>query len=200
MKKLFKEVEYIDGVQEFIESDYITDLLDKNANTFQLSGKPIPDSIRFSGDISLFKKQVYNINDLIIESSWILYNEDQIKISDQKASSPYTFTYVTYKSKANNKKEGLYSVDYDKGILYTSTGIKNNLIRFRHSIQYLEAQQMNQVSATEYTKNTIYSIPTTDNSRLTYIYQIKKNHETVRTKEYIDSAKATILTLGDSDE
>ena len=54
--KIFEEVNFIDGVQEFIESEYITILLSKNTNVFQLKGAPSQDSIRFSGDVSLFKK------------------------------------------------------------------------------------------------------------------------------------------------
>ena len=68
--KIFEEVNFIDGVQEFIESEYVTILLNKNTNVFQLKGVPSQDSIRFSGDVSLFKKQVYSEKDLTIPSSW----------------------------------------------------------------------------------------------------------------------------------
>mgnify|MGYP003528028890 FL=1 len=76
--KIFEEVSFIDGVQEFIESEYITILLNKNTNVFQLKGVPSQDSIRFSGDVSLFKKQVYSEKDLTIPSSWYLYSNEGI--------------------------------------------------------------------------------------------------------------------------
>lgn len=200
MKSIFKEVEFVDGIQEFIEAEYITDLLEKNSNTFQLSGTPIPDSIRFSGDTSLFKKRVYNINDLEITGSWLLTDDNKIKINTSVTTSPYTFTYVTYKSKSATKKEGLFSVDYDKGILYTSTSVKNILITFRNSIQYVEGQQMTQVNAKEYTKDTISNIPVNDNEKLSYIYQIKTTNEAIQSKEFIENGKVSFITLEDKYE
>lgn len=204
MKKLFREVEYIDGIQEFIEAEYITEpALERSANIFRLSGIPVIDSIRFSGDISLFKKQVYSEDDLVIEGAWMLFieestNKASILINPTSYTSIYTYTYITYKSKSKSKREGLYSVDYDKGILYTSTSVKNILLRYRSAIQYIEGQQMTQVSSSEYTPETLYSIPTDDNNRLTYVYQIKKNKEIIRSKEYISNAKLSYTALGDS--
>ena len=77
---MYEEVDYIDGVQEFIESEYITELLEKGSNRFVLRGNPSIDSIKFSGDVSLFKKQVYSEKDLTIPSSWLLVVENDIAI------------------------------------------------------------------------------------------------------------------------
>ena len=55
---LLKEVEYIDGVQEFLEEGYVTELLGKSESTFELSGVPVEGTIRFSGDTSLFNKHI----------------------------------------------------------------------------------------------------------------------------------------------
>lgn len=197
MKSIFEEVDFIDGIQEFIEAEYITDLLQKGINTFQLSGIPLPDSIRFSGDTSIFKKRVYNLNDLSIPNSWLLTEDNKIKINELITVNPFTFTYITYKSKLLTKKEGLFSVDYDRGILYTSTGIKNIRITYRNSIQYVSAQQMTQVPANKYTINTIYNIPINDKERLSFIYQLKNNNEIIHSKEYIESGKVSMITLGD---
>ena len=70
---MYEEVDYIDGVQEFIESEYITELLEKGSNRFVLRGNPSIDSIKFSGDVSLFKKQVYSVNDPLkssVHTNW----------------------------------------------------------------------------------------------------------------------------------
>lgn len=200
---MYEEVEYIDGVQEFLESEYITELLSKGKNTFNLKGNPVVDSIKFSGDVSLFKKQVYSENDLSIPSSWLLAKEDEdyvIKINKNNMTSEFTFTYITYISKAKNKKEGLYSVDYKNGILYSSTGLKNVKISYRRAIQYLEGQQMEQVPKEEYSKNTLYNIPLDSNTRLSYIYQLKTEKDQLRTKEYVTNAKISLVTLGDKDD
>lgn len=200
---MYEEVDYIDGVQEFIESEYITELLDKGKNKFILRGNPSIDSIRFSGDVSLFKKQVYSEKDLTIPSSWLLVKEDNnyvIKINKTNLTSEFTFTYVTYISKAKNKREGLYSVDYDNGVLYSSTGLKNVKISYRRAIQYLEGQQMEQVEKEYYNKKTLFNIPTDSGTRLTYIYQLKNEQQEIRSKELVYSPRLSLVTMGDKDE
>lgn len=200
---MYEEVDYIDGVQEFIESEYVTELLDKGKNKFVLKGNPSIDSIRFSGDVSLFKKQVYSDKDLAIPSSWLLVKEGNnyvIKINKNSLTSEFTFTYITYISKAKNKREGLYSVDYDNGVLYSSTGLKNVKISYRRSIQYLEGQQMEQVDKENYNKKTLYNIPTDSNTRLTYIYQLKNEQQEIRSKELVYSPRLSLVTMGDIDE
>lgn len=200
---MYEEVDYIDGVQEFVESEYITELLEKGSNRFVLRGNPSIDSIKFSGDVSLFKKQVYSEKDLTIPSSWLLAVENDvaiIKINNNSLTSEFTYTYITYISKAKNKREGLFSVDYDNGILYSSTGLKNVKISFKRAIQYLEGQEMTQVDSRQYSKESLYNIPVDSNTRLTYIYQTKKEQLETRTKEMIVSPKVSLVTLGDKDD
>ncbi len=201
--KIFQEVDFIDGVQEFIESEYITELFMKGQNKFVLRGIPSQDSIRFSGDVTLFKKQVYTKEDLSIPSSWMLINENgsySIIINSNVTTSEYTFTYVTYRSRALTKREGLYSVDYNNGIVYLSTPLKEVKINYRRSIQYIEGQSMKQVDKSEYTSETIYNIPTDSNTKLTYIYQLKNTPATVKSKEILESARVSLVTLGDIDD
>lgn len=203
MASIFEEVDFIDGVQEFIESEYITELLEKDKNVFILRGNPIIDSIRFSGDVSLFRKQVYDKNDLSIPSSWMLLSDNDsnnIIINSDLVTSEYTFTYVTYKSRAKTKREGLFSVDYTKGILYLSTGLKRTRIAYKRAIQYVEGQQMNQVNKNEYNKDTIFNIPTDSDTRLSYIYQLKTDRIAIRSKETVESPRVSLVTLGDKDD
>ncbi len=201
--KIFQEVDFIDGVQEFIESEYITELFMKGQNKFVLRGIPSQDSIRFSGDVTLFKKQVYTKEDLSIPSSWMLINENgsySIIINSNVTTSEYTFTYVTYRSRALTKREGLYSVDYNNGIVYLSTPLKEVKINYRRSIQYIEGQSMKQVDKSEYTSETIYNIPTDSNTKLTYVYQLKNTPATVKSKEMLESARVSLVTLGVIDD
>lgn len=200
---VFKEVDFIDGVQEFIESEYITEQLGKSLNTFILSSKPTLDSIRFSGDISLFKKQVYNVNDLILEGSWMVTNVNgiyKIIINENLRTSEFTYTFVTYKTRAETKKEGLFSVDYLNGILYLSTALKNYKVSYRYSTQYIEGQEMEQVPPNEYNKNTLYNISVDSESKLAYTYQLKNTQINIKTKEYLSSPRVSLVTLGDKDE
>ena len=152
--KIFQEVDFIDGVQEFIESEYITELFMKGQNKFVLRGIPSQDSIRFSGDVTLFKKQVYTKEDLSIPSSWMLINENgsySIIINSNVVTSEYTFTYVTYKSKALTKREGLYSVDYNNGIVYLSTPLKEVKISKKEKDPYMKlTETMNKESTKKF--------------------------------------------------
>lgn len=199
MTKLLTEVEYIDGVQEFLEEGYVTELLAKSSNTFQLSGIPIENTIRFSGDVSLFSKQVYSEKDLLIDGAWIVL-DSTLKINPSILTSEYTYTYITYKRKATSKKEGLFSVDYDKGYLYTSTPIKDVRIEYKYSIQYIEGQKMTQVNPEEYTINSIYNIPTDDQTRLSFLYQVENKSDNNKSKEFYSGGKISLVTLEDKDE
>ena len=70
--KLLREVQFIDGVQEFLEEGYIVELLAKDQNSFVLSGTPVEGSIRFSGDVSLFTKQVYLGKHFMFTTYWMI--------------------------------------------------------------------------------------------------------------------------------
>lgn len=197
--KLLKEVEYIDGVQEFLEEGYVTELLAKSSSSFNLLGIPVEGTVRFSGDTTLFNKQVYKKEDLDIKGAWFL-DKDSLYINESLKTSDYTYTYITYKRKASNKKEGLFSVDYEKGILYTSTPIKNVKIQYKHAVQFVEGDQMTQVNSSEYNSDSIYNVKTEDQSRLIYEYQVKNSDTNDRTTEYYEDGKVSLLTLGDKDE
>lgn len=199
MNKLLKEVEYIDGVQEFLEEGYVTELLSKSASAFQLSGTPVEGTIRFSGDTSLFNKRVYSESDLSIEGAWMISSQ-ALLINPKLKTSEYTYTYITYKRKSLTRKEGLFSVDYDKGYLYTSTPIKDVKITYKYAVQFVEGQKMSQVPASEYSKESIYSIPTDEKTKLSYLYQLQDTTNNNTTKEYYTDGRINLLTLGDKDE
>lgn len=200
---MFEEVDYIDGIQEFLETEYVTELLNKGENKFLLRGEPSEGSIRFSGDILLFNKEVFSEKDLVMPSSWMISEENgkvYIRIGEDMSTSMHTYTYVTYISKAKKKREGLFSVDYNRGILYLSTGVKKVKIHYRKSIQYVEGQQMTQVGREEYTKETLYNTPTDSDTSLSFVYQLKNTQEEEQTTELAENARVSLVTLGDRDE
>lgn len=194
---ILTEVEYIDGVQEFLEEEYVTELLEKSKSSFVLSGVPVEGTIRFSGDTSMFTKQVYSEKDLSIAGSWFV---DGYTLKTKGLTSMYTYTYITYKKKATTKKEGLFSVDYKEGYLYTSTPIKDVQIEYKYASQYLYSSEMEQVDAKEYTPQNLYGIPLKEQEQLSFIYQVKADKEMTRTREFYKNGKISLLTLGDKDE
>lgn len=198
--KILTEVDFIDGIQEFLDEGYVTELLAKNASSFGLTGIPVDGSVRFSGDTTLFLKQVHTEIDLSIEGAWYITGDGILKINPNKATSSYTYTYITYKKKASSKREGLFSVDYDNGILYTSTPIKDIRILYRYAVQYVEGQKMTQLSPDQYDPGTPYTIKTDDKTSLVFEYQSKDTLDTVMSKEYYINGKVNLLTLGEKDE
>lgn len=197
--KLLKEVEFIDGVKEFLEEGYVVELLAKSANSFKLTGTPIDETERFSGDVTLFNKRVYKKEDLTIVGSYYIEGQ-MLYINPTLFTSEFTYTYITYKKKATSKKEGLFSVDYKRGYLYTSTPIKNVQIDYKYAVQYAEGQKMTQVSSREYTKETIYNIPVDDKTKLSYLYQLRDKTNNNNSKEFYKGGRVNLVTLGDTDD
>lgn len=199
MNSLLTEVDFINGVDEFYQEDYVTELLAKNANSFELTGIPVAETIRFSGDTTLFIKRVYLEKDLDQSGVWLL-EDKTLKIPANFLTSSFTYTYITYKRKSPNKKEGLFSVDYEKGYLYTSTPLKDLEVEYKFSTQYVKADKMKQVDASEYNIGSMYNIPVDNQTRLSYLYRVGTKDTENYTKEYYNDVKVSLLTLGDKDD
>lgn len=195
MKTILKEVEYIDGNKEFYLSQYTTELLVKNSNTFLLKQNPEISSIKFTGDTELFKKRVYNEADLYIEGSWFFQPPRTIKTLNK--SSEFTFTYVGYQIKNEEKIQGLFSVDYEKGILYTSSPLKNPKLSYRYANLFIEGQKATQLNSSEYT---IQNIPDdSEDSVYNIVYQVTDNALNSRTKEYVADLNLNLMLREDND-
>lgn len=196
-----KEVEFIDGNVEFLLSSVKTQLLDQNSNLFILSETPAENTIVFSGDTSLFKKQVYKEVDLDVEGSYFIKKEGsqiELKIHPDKKTSSITYTYITYTSKNLNKTAGLFSVDYEKGIMYTSSNVKNLEISYKHSTSYYKGLEMTQANSTEYTN--LNNLSTNDNETVVYVYQLEEETVPVESLQSIENPKLHLITLEDNDE
>lgn len=189
MKTLLKEVDFIDGNKEFYLNEYKTELISKNVTEYELSEIPDIASIVFSGDTSLFKLRVLNEQDLGINGSWLLTNKT-IKILNP--TSQFTFTYITYRVKSPEKIQGLFSVDYERGILYTSTSLKNPTISYKHSKQYIEGVSANQMLSSNYS---IDNIPTPINNNKNYVvYQVLDQTIDNKSYEFIENISLNIST------
>lgn len=196
-----KEVEFIDGNVEFLLSEVKTQLLAQNANVFILNELPAENTIVFSGDTSLFKKQVYKEIDLDVLGAFFIEKKNAqvyLKIDPNKKTNTNTFTYITYTSKNVNKTAGLFSVDYEKGIMYTSSNIKNIEISYKHSTTYYKGLEMKQASSSEYTN--LNNLSTNDNETIVYVYQIEEEVVPIESLQSIENPKLHLITLEDNDE
>lgn len=197
----FKEVPFIDGNKEFYRNRLISLIVPKGVSEFTLPEKPSENSLIFSGDTSLFKKQVFSEDDLTLEGAYIIVQEDTdfiIKIHNDKKTSYKTYTYITYTSESISKIKGLYSVDYDKGIIYSSSSLKNIRISYKHSITYYEGTELNQIPASMYSINRSPSI--NDNETTVTVYQIKDKTIDSTSLEYMETPILNLVTLEDNYE
>lgn len=197
----FKEVPYIDGHKEFYRNRLISLIVPKGVSEFTLPEKPSENTIVFSGDTTLFKKQVFSADDLTLDGSYLIINTNgvySIKIHQDKKTSFSTYTYLTYTSESISKISGLFSVDYDRGILYSSSSLKNIRINYKHSITYYEGTEMIQLDPSLYSLNR--SPVVNDNETTTTIYQIKDNTIDSTSIEYVETPVLNLITLEDNYE
>lgn len=197
----FKEVPYIDGHKEFYRNRLISLIVPKGVSEFTLPEKPSENTIVFSGDTTLFKKQVFSTDDLTLDGAYLITNTNDvysIKIHQDKKTSFSTYTYLTYTSESISKISGLFSVDYDRGILYSSSSLKNIRINYKHSITYYEGTEMIQLDSSLYSLNR--SPVVNDNETTTTIYQIKDNTIDSTSIEYVETPVLNLITLEDNYE
>lgn len=197
----FKEVPFIDGNKEFYRNRLISIIVPKGVSSFTLPEKPSENSLIFSGDTSLFKKQVFSEDDLTLEGAYIIVQEDTdfiIKIHNDKKTSYKTYTYITYTSESISKIKGLYSVNYDKGIIYSSSSLKNIRISYKHSITYYEGTELNQIPASMYSINRSPTV--NDNETTVTVYQIKDKTIDSTSLEYMETPILNLVTLEDNYE
>ena len=197
----FKEVPFIDGHKEFYRNRLISLIVPKGVSEFTLPEKPSENTIVFSGDTTLFKKQVFSTDDLTLDGAYLITNTNDvysIKIHQDKKTSFSTYTYLTYTSESISKISGLFSVDYDRGILYSSSSLKNIRISYKHSITYYEGTEMIQLDPSLYSLNR--SPVVNDNETTTTIYQIKDNTIDSTSIEYVETPVLNLITLEDNYE
>lgn len=197
----FKEVPFIDGHKEFYRNRLISLIVPKGVSEFTLPEKPSENTIVFSGDTTLFKKQVFSTDDLTLDGAYLITNTNDvysIKIHQDKKTSFSTYTYLTYTSESISKISGLFSVDYDRGILYSSSSLKNVRISYKHSITYYEGTEMIQLDPSLYSLNR--SPVVNDNETTTTIYQIKDNTIDSTSIEYVETPVLNLITLEDNYE
>lgn len=197
----FKEVPFIDGHKEFYRNRLISLIVPKGVSEFTLPEKPSENTIVFSGDTTLFKKQVFSTDDLTLDGAYLITNTNDvysIKIHQDKKTSFSTYTYLTYTSESISKISGLFSVDYDRGILYSSSSLKNIRISYKHSITYYEGTEMIQLDSSLYSLNR--SPVVNDNETTTTIYQIKDNTIDSTSIEYVETPVLNLITLEDNYE
>ena len=198
MSQTFKEVPFIDGIREFTNASYNTQLIPKNVNSFTLIHPGNASTINFSGDTTYFTKQVYNENDLISIGNWMLKDDNvTIAIYPTSSTNPDTYTYITYQNISSTVKAGLFSVDYDKGIVYTSTGVKYLNVQYRYSTQYIVGQKMTQLPFSEYSLGNIGSLMPQPEQTISTIYQLVQDKNISMSQEYIQNGTLSIINKGD---
>lgn len=194
-KSLLTEVNYIDGNIEFYINTYKTELITKNSSIHNLQETPLELSSKFTGDISLFETEVFKEEDLeVVNNSYYIDPVLKIiKINPNIKTSNVTSTYVSYYTKSLNKTANLYSVDYEKGIIYFSNKIKNINVEYTNSISYYEGLEMKQQNSNDYSLDK--PLTTNLNEELFHIYEITNKNNEVTNSQYLNNLKLNIITL-----
>lgn len=146
------EVEYIDGVSEFTRyatSKYVVPQTPLNIIT--LNGLKKDGEIFFSGETDLFINRVFSQEELLFRGDYLVEN-DSIRLPSGIETSRFISTEIVYESRLSNNPNGLYSIDYENGIIYTQNKIYENVVvSYMHSTLYATYIAVENVPSEQYT-------------------------------------------------
>jgi hypothetical protein len=187
---MIKEVAFIDGAQEFVSSNRVTQFNNTNLNEIVLEGVFIDDNkISFYGGSNLFKNRVYSLEDLVELGDWLLILElgsYKIKLPSGVKTSATIDTAIEYNvDNQSVSKDGIYSIDYQNGVMYTSSPIDGNIIvNYQYYNMALEGQAATELTNSEYiARDGILTISKQTTNDLSIVYKEGKNSDNT----FIDS-------------
>ena len=146
------EVEYIDGKSEFTRyatSKYVVP--QTPLNVIILNGLKKDGEIFFAGETDLFINRVFSEEELLFRGDYLV-ETDSIRLPAGIETSRFISTEIVYESRLSNNPNGLYSVDYENGIIYTQNKIYENVVvNYMHSTLYASYIAVENVSTDQYT-------------------------------------------------
>lgn len=157
IQSMIKEVKFIDGIKEFVSRQRVTQFNNTDMNVIVLQGAYVDDgSISFYGGGNLFRNRVYSSNDLVEQGDWMLILEGgsyKIKLPAGIKTPSAVDIAIEYTIDNNSvNKDGIYSIDYINGVIYTSSEIDGNIIaNYKYYNMALEANAAIELFSNEYT-------------------------------------------------
>lgn len=150
-----KEVDFINGIDEFNTGNSIEIQLPKGANKFSL-GRLIDhfSGLNFVGYTDIFKTQVYSEAELIYAGDYLLTDENNqtyITLADNAKTHDLIDTSVILDTNISSAGTGYYSIDYNNGIIYSQSIISGDIrVSYLYSNVFIEGQSMETIDKEKY--------------------------------------------------
>lgn len=127
---------FVDGASEFANYSTVTKTIESSLNIIEVEDIKKDGQILFTGETDLFVNRVYSQDELLFRGDYYIY-EGQIYLPQGIYTSEFILTEITYESILSISQNGLYSVDYKKGIIYSQNQIYENIeVEYMHSTLY----------------------------------------------------------------
>lgn len=152
-----KEVPFQDGNSEFIIPSKRSQLNNRGLGEIRIDSNFIDDDgLRFSGPSSdLFINRVYSEEELIDLGDWMIRYSDghiDIVLPDGVMTSDVVDTEIIYNVNSDKTtSSGLYSVDYSRGIIHTSSPIDGRTkVNYQYLSTYGKYESLTKISPERY--------------------------------------------------
>ena len=122
-----KEVQFINGIDEFKSSGTISVLIPKSSNRFSL-GRLVNhfSELDITGGVEQLSSKVFSRDELIYRGDYMLEdvgNETFVQLPEGVFTDDIIDTFISVETADSNNSSGLYSIDYNSGMLYSQSTI-----------------------------------------------------------------------------
>ncbi|RLA68385.1 MAG: hypothetical protein DRQ78_00745 [Epsilonproteobacteria bacterium] len=157
------EVNFIDGQSEFVLSEVYIQTDNINLNKMYLLDEYLEDgSLEFRSCDKVFQRRVYAEIELVDMGDYLVTKEEDpvthiiknvVKLPEGIYTSSSNDTEIKYNVKPLKKSvSGFYSIDYNRGILYTTSSIDGKTsISYKYSSVYAKYPSMEKIPDNKYT-------------------------------------------------
>jgi hypothetical protein len=201
-----KEVPFDDGTTEFRLSTTMVQIDNHNSNEITLDQGYVDDGqITFAGTVSPFQNRVYSRDELIEEGDWMIDDESLIKIilPSHIRTSDVIDTEISYNIKATKvSTSGLYSVDYERGVLYTVAPIDHRTyVNYKYSFMFAEYEALDEIAKEDYADSgSIISVDGEIQEGVDYLVIIRETSDTdfeYKASPVISQLRLNLITADD---
>lgn len=150
-----REVQFINGIDEFNTGARVEVLIPKNVSEFSL-GRLVDHFSDFNiiGYSDVFKSKVFTLDELVFEGDYLLEdrgNETFIILPENIKTHDIIDTHIVFDSSMSNAGNGYYSIDYNNGVLYSQSIISGNTeVEYIYSNVFITGSMISVLDKSEY--------------------------------------------------
>ena len=152
-----KEVDFINGIDEFNTGNKVEVNIPKNENRFSLGHKVDHFcEIKFVGYSSIFNNRVFDSKELINAGDYMLNDisdsETEIILPDSIKTHDIISTVAIIDVGIESVGNGYFSIDYNNGIIYSQTIIDGSIkVEYIYSNIFIGGKELTYINKDEYT-------------------------------------------------